>query len=176
MNKWFFVSVTVLVLAFGYYMMRKLDVLIQQNQRIAPKDENRTARRIRIAAEQPDLLDDISAALNCCSETIPYMEFLMSYGTRNRLLHRLSEGSLDIVLLTEKSAEGLPAEYRTLRIRSKKQKDIPSGDPAVTDANDGGGIVVIWNKTISSKDRDRVIFMIENEHCILTSGYRDYLN
>ena len=37
-------------------------------------------------------------------------------------------------------------------------------------------IYVIWNKTIQSKNRDRVIFALENEYCTLKHGYCDYID
>ena len=34
---------------------------------------------------------------------------------------------------------------------------------------------VVWNKSIQSKSRDRVLFAIEAEYCSLKCGYADYL-
>lgn len=134
MKDWLLLPVMAAVFALGYYLIRRLDLFIEDNQRQITVNERSSRRPIRIGAETPGLLDDISAVVAACSDTIPYLELFLSCGRRKRLFEKLADGSLDLILLRgEEERKGM------------------------------GSMVLVWDKEKVSKDRDRVIFMIEND-------------
>ena len=152
------------VFAFGYFVVRRLDAYILENQQRIAENVHQNSRCIRIAAEASGLLDDISDALEDCSGAIPYMEFFLACGSRNRLLGRLSDGTLDIALLWETGPQELPPECRFVRIPHRGVPPASSFGLSVEEEDQDSCALLVWNRGIPSRDRDRVIYMIENEH------------
>lgn len=150
MEDWFLIPTMAAMFAFGFFLVRRLDAFIAENRQRIAEEEHRNSRCIRICAESSGLLEDISAALEDCSHGIPYMEFFLSSGPRGPLLGRLLNGSLDIALLWDACPESLPPECRWVRI------------PHSSCPEEAESILLVWNRELPSKDRDRVVYMIEN--------------
>lgn len=177
MKDLFLIPIMLAVFAFGYYIMTRVDRFIEGNQRLIAA-ENRSSRcPVRIAAESPMLLNSIASALESCSEADPYIEFFLSSGRSSRLLEKLAQEQIDILLLTEEHAKQLEPQYASILIPYEKVKSFPSslGLP-VENLDEESRIGVVWKKNLKSKNRDRVIFALENEHCKLKCGYADYLD
>lgn len=164
MEDWFLIPTMAAVFAFGYFVVRRLDAYILENQQRITEGVHQNRRCIRIAAETSCLLDDISEALEDCSGAIPYMEFFLSSGSRSRLLGRLSDGTLDIALLRETDPRELPPECRFARIPHRSARSVSSFGLSLKEEDQGSCTLLVWNREIPSRDRDRVIYMIENEH------------
>lgn len=162
--------ITLAAFAFGYFVMKKADDFMEENHRPAIAGKRDKGRRIRIAAETPEIFDSAASALEHCSHVAPHMEFGFSSGSARRLLKRVSNGSVDIALVSEKSAGKLKKGLTCVRVAQVR-------DPASAEAEleEGQQICAVWSKNIRSKDRDRVIFALENEHRWLKNGYCDYL-
>lgn len=170
------IFVTLAAFVFGFYIMKKVDDFIAENQRQITAENRNSRSLIRIAAETPMLLDSAASALESCSTAYPYMEFLLSSGKASRLLHKLSEGTVDIVLLSEEKTENLSSEYVSIQIPYQmKQNMVTALGLNVENMDDDCWIYVVWNKAIQSLNRDRVLFALENEHYRLKCGYCDYL-
>lgn len=170
------IIVTIAAFVFGFYIIKKVDDIISENQRQITAENRNSRCLIRIAAETSILLDSAASALENCSATHPYLEFFLSSGKANRLLHKLLEGSVDIVLLSEERGKNLSTEYVFIQIPDQKNQSVTAmPGVSVENLDKDRWIYVVWNKSIKSKNRDRVIFALENDHCRLKCGYCDYL-
>lgn len=164
MKDLFLFPVMLAVIVFGYFIVTRIDRFITENQRLID-EENRNARsKIRIAAENPVLLDCIACALNNCSEAEPHIAFFLTTGKPNRIMERLNEEQADIVLLTEENAVKTDDQYKTINICCKNRTTAGSAYGLHIENTDSfTPLQIVWKKKHKSKDRDRVIFAIENE-------------
>lgn len=171
------ILIVLAMFVFGYFVMVKVDFFIEENQRLI-KNENRNGKsKVRIAAENPMLLDSVASALECCSNAETHIAFFLSSGKKTRLLEKLRSDQIDIVLVVEDCTQQLGKEYAFLRIPYEKtEASISCLGLPVEDLDEGSWIQVIWNKKTKSKDRDRVIYALENEHCRLKCSYADYMD
>ena len=170
------IVITLMFFAFVYYIMKKIDEFIYENRYHIVSDGRKNKTHIWIAAEIPLFLDSISPALENCSTVYPHINFFLSSGKAKHLLQRLLNETLDIVLLSQEAAENLSEEYSSIRIPYQKDHSIIKGRK-LTEKNtcsEENWIYVVWKKNTISKDRDRAIFAIENEHYRLKCGYCDY--
>lgn len=177
MKNYLLIPMMLAVFAFGYYVMARVDRFIEENQRTIAA-ENRNGRcAVRIAAENPMLLNSIASALESCSEADPYLEFFLSSGKGSHLLAKLADEQIDILLLTEEHTRQLEQQFASIFIPYEKTPSIPStiGLP-IENLYEDVRIGVAWKKSQCSKNRDRVIFALENEYCRLKCGYADYMN
>lgn len=176
MKDLFLILIVLAGFAFGYYIMTKVDRFIEENQRLILDESRNGQRKVRIGAESPMLLDSVTSALDSCSNADVRIAFFLSSGKKTRLLEKLRAEQIDIVLVAEDRTEQLGREYASLRIPHERNATSVTflGLP-VEDLNEDSWIQVVWNKRTKSKDRDRVIFALENEHCRLKCGYADYL-
>lgn len=177
MKELFLIPIMLAVFAFGYYIMTRVDHFIEENQRLITAENRKGRCPVRIAVESPMLLDSVASALEGCSEADPYIEFFLSSGSANRLLEKLMHEQIDILLLTKEHIEQLDRQYALVLIPYQQTMmftaslGLPVGNP-----DEETGIGVVWKKGLKSRNRDRVIFALENEYCRLKCGYADYLN
>lgn len=168
------IPVLLATFAFGYYVMARLDHFIEENQRLID-DENRSGQsKIRIAAESTALLDAVAAVLEDCSNADPHLQFFLSRGRTSRILEKLLEEQIDIVLLGDGHGEQLDRRCSSLRIpcgRTAASTEI-FGLP-VEELEEDAYIRVVWKSGLRSKDRDRVIFALENEQYRLKCAYAE---
>ena len=166
MKDYLLIPMMLAVFVFGYYIMTRVDRFIEENQRLIA-EENRNGRcAVRIAAENPMLLNSIAAVLENCSEADPYIEFFLSSGRCNRLLAKLADEQIDILLLTEEHAEQLEQQFTSIFIPCEKTPSIPSAiGLSIENLYEDVRIGVAWKKRKKLKNRDRVIFALENEYC-----------
>ncbi len=177
MKDLFLIAIMLAVFAFGYYIMTRVDQFIEENQRLIAAESRNGRCHIRIAAESPMLLDSVASALESCSEADPHIEFFLSSGRANHLLEKLMDEQIDILLLTEEHAEQLDRQYASVLIPYQKTKLFASSlSLPVENLDEETRIGVVWKKGLQSRNRDRVIFALENEHCSLKCKYADYLD
>lgn len=154
---------TAAVFLFGFFIVKKFDADMAENQRAIEEENRKNQSLIRIAAETPMLVDSIAPAMESCSWSNPYVTFSVSVGKTKRMLHRLQEGTVDLLLLAEDTAEELHPGFPCVRIPCHMGQmtggasglPIESMEPLTT-------IVVLWNQAIPSPARDRVIFTLSN--------------
>ena len=177
MKDWFMIPLVLAVFAFGYYVMKKVDLFIEENQRLIAAENLNSSCGVHIAAENPMLFNSIASALEHCSEADPYIEFFLSSGRSHRLLEKLAEEQIDILLLNEEHAKQIEPQFASILIPYVKAKTFGStfGLP-IENLDEESGICVVWKRNKQSKNRDRVIFALENEHCRMKCGYADYLD
>lgn len=157
------IIVTFAAFAFGFYIVKQVDNFIMENQRQITDESRNSSALVRIAAETPQLLQAVSSALEQCSDSYPYMNFFLSSGRVNQLLHKLSEGSIDIILLTEENAKYLNEDLISLRLPYQNRNKITMLGLKIENLDEDRWIYVAWDRRIKSKDRDRVIFTLENK-------------
>ena len=169
---------TLAMFVFGCIVMQRVDVFIEDNRRLLAAENRKVRCQIRIAAETPEILDSVMSTLAFCADTNPYMMFFLESGKAKPLLQKLGKGMVDIALLSEQSANNLNDPYDFVRIPYQTRQNIAvaPASPVQNNPDDRNRICVVWNKAIQSKDRDRVIFALENEHCRLKCGYRNYFD
>ena len=163
--------------AFGYFVMVRLDAFFDENQRLIEQESRQNRDHIRIAAESVAMLHSIAEPLEECSAANPYLEFFPSTGKAEHILRRLSQGTLDIALLTRESAAHIESSCAAVKIpyRPASVMSQPLGLP-VENMDDDEWVYVVWNQSIPSKNRDRVVFALEAAYCTLKCGYADYLD
>ncbi len=170
MKDLFLIPIMLAGLAFGSYIMTRVDRFIAENQRLIAEERRNGRCPIRIAAESPMLLDSIAAALERCSEADPHIAFFLSSGRASRLLEKLMAEQIDILLLTEEHAEQLDRQYASVLISYQKTELFTSSlSLPVENLDEEARIGVVWKKGLQSRNRDRVIFALENAnggfHC-----------
>lgn len=163
------------VFAFGYFVMVKVDGFIEEN-RCRVQFENRQNRtKIHVAAESPILLTFIAAQLNAYSDANPFVEFFLSTGNVECILQKLTNGTLDMALMAEENNIPLDESFARVRLPCTAG-EVLSAVPGiyVESLEEETGVVVVWNKSIQSKARDRVLFTMEAGRCTRKRGYKDY--
>ena len=173
----FLLIVTLAAFVFGYFVMKKVDDFIAENNRMVDAESRKNHCSIKIAAEAPALFDSTASALEQCSEMNPYIEFAFGSGRAIRLLEKLHSGSVDLVLLYEEHIDLLDKELLSIEIPYHSEKNTVTMLGLVAENMDNlCCCYVVWNPSIPSKNRDRVLFYLENEHCRLKCSYCDYLS
>lgn len=165
------------VFAFGYYIMTRVDRFTEENQRMISHANRQGQCPVRIAAEHPMLLGSVTSALENCSRADPHIAFFLSSGRAAHLLEKLLDEQIDIVLLSDTSSDLLSASCTSLLLpRENKAAAVSILGLPVEPLEDDARVRVVWKKQRRAKDRDRVIFAMENEYCSLKCGYADYLD
>lgn len=176
MKDLFLIPIMLAVFVFGYLVMTKINCFIEENRRLIRAENIQNRAHIRIAAESPMLLHSIAAQLTTYSRANPFVEFFLSSGKPERILQKLMDGRLDIVILEGDSNLSLNENYSMFRIPCHTGEALPTTfDSSIESISEEKWAFVVWNKSIPSKARDRVLFAIEAEYCSLKCGYADYL-
>jgi len=176
MKDFFLITIMLAVFVLGYFVMKKIDSFIEENRRLIHAENRQNRTHICIAAESPMLLDSIADQLAAYSRANPFIEFFLSSGKAERILQKLMDETLDIAILTEDTNRSLNEHYGQIRIpyRTGEVLSTALGLP-VENMDEENYVFVVWNKSIQSKFRDRILFVIEAEYCSLKCGYADYL-
>lgn len=149
---------------FGFFVMKKIDDFIEENQRQIDLENKRNGCQIRIAAESPMLLNSVAYALKYCTSINPYIEFFISSGRAKRLCQKLLDGKLDIVLLAEEPVQDIHNDFQMIKIPYQPgQITVSEIQISVEEVEEEAWVYVLWNKTIASLHRDRVLFTLEND-------------
>lgn len=177
MKDLFLIPIMLAMFAFGYYLMPKVDHFMEENQRLFAVGNQNCQGKVRIAAESPLLFDAIASALESCSVAYPNLEFYLSSGRTPRILKKLLDEEVDIILLADERLEHIETQYGSLLIPYKKRTEPVSMLGLPVEALDEiEWIHVIWKNKAKAKNRDRVIGTLVNEHCSVKCGYADYLD
>lgn len=155
--------------ALGFLLMARIDRFIKKNRRLIHTENRQNKAHIRIAAEAPMLLEQISPQLKAYSRANPFVSFSLHTEAPERILHALMCGTLDLAILGEEGTCALEARCAALQI------PCPTGRFPLGSTHTEGRACVLWDGTRPSRARDRVLFAIEAEYCSLQCGYADYL-
>lgn len=152
------------IFVFGYFIMKKIDAFVEENQRAIQEENKKNRCLIRIAAETPLLIPSISHAMEDCSWINPCIEFSVSSGRAEPMLRKLQDGNIDILLLDEETADYFHTEFQSVKIpyRSGSIMDMENGFP-IENADEIRSVCVLWNQRITSVNRDRVVFVLCND-------------
>lgn len=169
------ILVLLAVAALGYFIMTKVDLFIEENRRLTLTENRHNSPHIHIAAESPMLLDSIAAQLEAYSNADPFVEIFLSTGKTDRILQKLMDGTLDILLLTEVKKVPLDELCAIIQI-PYRTKGIMSSSLGLSFENldNDDYIFVVWNKLVKSKARDRVLFAIESEYRLPKSDAKKF--
>lgn len=158
------ICATLAFFVFGYCIMKKVDAFMAENQRAIEEENRRSRCLIRIAAETPMLVASVAPAMEYCSWVHPYIGFCVSGGRVKRMLQRLQDGTIDILLLTEASANDLHTEFASVKIPYRSGQVMCDETGLNTEGEPS--LCVLWNQTITSPNRDRVVFVLCNDFCV----------
>ena len=165
------------IFTFSYFIIKKLNRLLNENRHWLSAAETGDCSTIRISAENPNLLDSIQPFFTSYSDTHPHIVIRFGYGNAKMLLQKLTRGNLHIILLSEKPAKDLLSNMAYFQMPLPHTAVIPHRfDMSDPDHTEEANVYVIWNSSIESQERDRLLFVLESEHCHSTCGYCDYLD
>lgn len=153
MSEFFLIPVMLAMFFFGYFIIKKFNSFIDENQRQIEAEKRKRKNKIRIAAENRKILEYARPMLDNYSAADPWVEFFIKSGSSGRLLEELSEGKIDIVLLSEEHAANPDTRFSVIEISScdcdEKLKEKSS-------------VCALWKRDVKSINRDRVIFALGN--------------
>ncbi len=127
--------------AFGFFVVSRADKLIERDKKLAARRRLQSKTKIRIGAESSALANSVAYALKSVALSAPQTDVISFFGEANRIAERLCENTVDIAILSRQNA-----------VASNK-------DFAYVAA--GENVVICWNKTVKSAERDRVIFLLQ---------------
>ncbi len=154
------------IVGIGYLTVSRFDVFLSDNTSLLRNAASYGRREIRIGAQTPDQLKDISSALQFCSDAFPYIDISCKCSSEPQILHKLEDQKLDIAILADMCAADIPEGYRSIHVIYRNdthrylQGILSEKKPSEED------MLVVWNPAIRSRNRDRVLLMIENENRI----------
>ena len=158
----FLACATLAMFAFAYCIMRQVDRLIARNQQALAEDRLESSSLVRVAAETPALLHTAAPAMDSCSSVHPYILFSLSSGRVTTLLRRLQEGSVDLVLLREETAQSLHTGFSSLELDCGESLSTEEAGLPVEELDCPSAVCLLWNPDIPSAVRDRVIFVLRS--------------
>ena len=153
---------TLAMFAFAYCIMRQVDRLIARNQQALAEDRLESSSLVRVAAETPALLHTAAPAMDSCSSVHPYILFSLSSGRVTTLLRRLQEGSVDLVLLREDTAQSLHTGFSSLELDCGESLSTVEAGLPVEELDSPSAVCLLWNPDVPSAVRDRVIFVLRS--------------
>lgn len=156
------VFVTLAVFFLGFFIMKRIDAFFENNQRAIDEQARKSKSVLRIAAESPSLVDSIVPAMECCCWKNPCLDFSVSSGKPAQMLQRLQDGTVDLLLLGEETAQALHPSFSSILVPYHSCR-IMAGSIPVEDEMGEKSICVLWNQAISSPDRDRMVFALNHD-------------
>lgn len=145
----------------GYMIMTRLDIFLEKNRR--KMLDQKSEKQIRIAAESPFLAGSIVPAIDLCLKEGPSTGFSLCSGKPEDLLKCLSQGQVDLLILSEgtifEKEEGY--EYMLLPFRKSAVK-VDGFDETISSMEDSNLVYVLWNNQILSPNRDWLISVMRN--------------
>lgn len=165
------IVLTIVAIMFVYYILKKLSSIIRETFYFRANENVVKNCIVKIATTRKSLFGSTKSALEQCSKLNPNIEFVYSINNANRLLWKLYIGRVDIILLPKKHLKKVNKSFSSFLIpyrideKNKKQMSIDNQE------KEEKRCYVVWNPSILSKNRDRVLFYIENEQCSIQSGY-----
>lgn len=166
------------IIIIGLFVIKKVCSFLEENQKsIFKKNEEekeRTVNKVWIAAETPVLFHSIATAMESCCKS--YMEFFICCDRIPYLIHRLQDGSSDIILLEEDTAKEWKDQYSYFRVPFQSGKImVESIGLTLTDCGHEEWVYVLWNQKFQSPARDQIISALQHENAILQCAYCDYI-
>lgn len=177
MKNMILILVTFTAFAFSYFIIKKLNNLINENYHRISDADTEASHTLRVAAESISHLSSMETLFSSYTAHHPHITFRFGTGTPKCLLQKLARGRLHIVIISKCDPKNLPSRFAYFQIpgppplRPTNAVEIP--DEQTTNEK---GILVIWDKTLQSKERDHFLFVLENEQCHSACGYCDYLD
>lgn len=161
------ICTTLAMFVFGYYITRRVDLLLEKNTELIEKEQLNKKHLIKIAAESPMLLNSVVSALEYCVDTNSNVEFAVSSGKSGKLLRNLSDGIADLVLMTEESAVEMNPDFACIRIPfCRRSEAVEAFGLKILNLDEDKEIYVLWNKEISCPVRDRFILALSANRCV----------
>ena len=161
------ICTTFAMFVFGFYIAKRIDIFVEENQQMLEKEEIRHKYLIQIAAENPVFFSSVSSVMEYCSGSDSRIEFAICSGKPGSLMERLEEGTVDMVLLSEESASKQHTCLDHMKIPfshggfSAEAIGLPIQNP-----DEDTMVYVFWNPSISSPQRDWALLALRRDFCI----------
>lgn len=152
MSDYFLIPVILAMFVSGYFIIKKFDSFIDENQRKIEAEKRKEKNKIRIAAENQQILESAKPVLDNYCAGDPWTEIFLKSGSPKRILEELSEGKIDIVLLSEEHRDEREGEFSYIGITAGCDEKM----------KEKSRIYAFWKKGAGSKNRDWVIFALGN--------------
>lgn len=104
-----FIPIAGLILVFGFYLMKRLDLFLDHNQTSLTICTE--SPMLRIAFENPSVIESISTLLEDFSKEHPTCEIHLFSGTTEDILKMLSKHEIDFCFVTMESKKELPVDW-----------------------------------------------------------------
>ena len=139
--------ITALVLfSFGYYISMRFDDFMEQSSKQTLPESDTV---IAIASEPSVLLNLSIKIWDSCFHINPCMEFHFSVRSFRQLLTKISDGTVDLAFISDRSIHGMPDNH-------------DFGCIYVKNPDKNCCFWIVWNRQITSRDRDRILLTFEN--------------
>lgn len=147
----------------GFFLVKKMDHFLEENAVHAFDGQPGCGTLIRIAAENPALLDSIAPVMEECSDKKHGMEFGVTSAKADKLLQRLWDGSVDFVLLTSESASKAGEKLESVVLPKSQEHTARVAGLTVHELEKETSVHVFWNPCVSSKYRDYMAALLCRE-------------
>ena len=146
---------------FGYLLMTRLDLFLDNNRK--KMIDKKSEKQIRIATESPFLAGSIVPAIELCEKEGPSTAFCLYSGQPERLLKSLSQGQVDLLILSEGTIFKKESGYEYMLLPFRKTIVTVDGfDETVSGMEDSNLVYVVWNNRIVSPNRDWLLSVMRN--------------
>lgn len=153
MRELLLIPVMIAMFAFGYFIIKKFNRFIDENQYRIETEKRKRKNKIRIAAENQSILESARPMLDSYYAADPWVDFFIKSGSSGRILEELSEEKIDIVLLSEEHFGNPDGRFSLI--------EIPLSD-CDENLKKKAHIFAVWKREVKSINRDRVIFALGN--------------
>lgn len=120
MKEVFLVCAAATVFVFGFFIMKKLDGLLENNRRHT--DEEQTANRLLLAFDNPMILDSLRPLFEAFSKANPDCQIHFLFGKTEEIYDKLDKNSIDFGFISHTASENQEA-FNCL-VLSSEQKSI----------------------------------------------------
>ena len=145
----------------GYMIMTRLDIFLEKNRR--KMLDQKSEKQIRIAAESPFLAGSIVPAIELCEKEGPSTAFCLYSGQPENLFKSLSQGQVDLLILSEGTIFRKESGYEYMLLPFRKTIVTVDGfDETVSGMEDSNLVYVVWNSRIVSPNRDWLLSVMRN--------------
>lgn len=149
----------------GFYVMRQIDLLIKKNKILMNSNLHTGEDSIRIAFENPIMVESIILAMEKISQRYKNFCFYLYTGTVSDIMSSIKAESLDMAILMKEPAQGEVIAYKEITVPLVPAKvSIASIALVVEPLNEEESkMSVIWREKESSKVQREFIKYLQSE-------------
>lgn len=144
--------------AFGFIVVAKVNKLIEKEKQQIASNRKQNKLKICVAVEWSAPYNRIAPIVKEISAAAPQTDVILVCGEASRISERLSDETVDIALLSKSDIAALDKNCEYVFACYDVSKNREAATEKTFD-----GLIIAWNKTAQSKERDRIIFLLQEE-------------